>query len=466
MDKILYDFDDVVDNKKNATSLESFTIIGLFDKNDITLNFNKETNIFIGENGLGKTTILNCIYYILCNDYERLFSLPFNEIRIKLKGNDEVSVTKEDISKFVAKGGRRLVYKYREEEIVAFIDSWMNRFNIKDISILNDDIRETIINRVVRMYDVPAGYVNSIILSYFTYRNTRRGDEKKISYLMNLVKKEISERVIYLTTYRRIEKDYSNNFSRESRVNHAEDALIRFGMGDVSDAIEKVLETIRTATNQGFNKMTGILLNKYASTNKRNENKKYIFENYDKVNIVLSRLGDQISDVDKKRILNMISNGSIFDEKYKYLRDLIDELVSSYNSLEKYDEKIIKFIDTCNKYLNNKKFVYNQSEISLKIVSVSNPDESIKLSMLSSGEKQIVSLFSRLYLESDDKCILLIDEPELSISMNWQKMLLPDIMRSQNCSLLITVTHSPFIFDNEFDKDAQDIWYCFTNYRM
>ena len=82
--------------------------------------------------------------------------------------------------------------------------------------------------------------------------------------------------------------------------------------------------------------------------------------------------------------------------------------------------------------------------------------------MLSSGEKQIVSLFSKLYLESAKKCILLIDEPELSISMKWQKMLLPDIMRSGNCRLLLTVTHSPFIFDNEFDNDAHDMWYCFN----
>ena len=83
--------------------------------------------------------------------------------------------------------------------------------------------------------------------------------------------------------------------------------------------------------------------------------------------------------------------------------------------------------------------------------------------MLSSGEKQIVSLFSRLYLEHEKNCILLIDEPELSISMRWQKMLLPDIIRSKNCSLLLAVTHSPFIFENEFDNDAQDMWYCFND---
>ena len=36
-------------------------------------------------------------------------------------------------------------------------------------------------------------------------------------------------------------------------------------------------------------------------------------------------------------------------------------------------------------------------------------------------------------------------------------MLLPDIYESGNCSLLLTVTHSPFIFDNKFDYIAKDM---------
>lgn len=178
--------------------------------------------------------------------------------------------------------------------------------------------------------------------------------------------------------------------------------------------------------------------------------------------IVLDRLGKQIDDDDKKNILELVESKRIYQEEHQYLQDLIDELINSYNRLKIYDEKITGFTDTCNKYLNNKSFVYNPSEITLKLYSKDDNSE-LELSMLSSGEKQIVSLFSRLYLESERKCILLIDEPELSISMRWQKMLLPDIVRSNNCNLLITVTHSPFIFDNEFDNDAQDMWYCFNS---
>lgn len=52
-------------NDMNRTNLASFKIWGLFDRYNVDLPFNKEVNIFIGENGLGKTTILNCLYYVL-----------------------------------------------------------------------------------------------------------------------------------------------------------------------------------------------------------------------------------------------------------------------------------------------------------------------------------------------------------------------------------------------------------------
>ena len=56
-------FETRVFNGVNETNLEYIGIVGLFDRYNIEIPFDKQVNIFIGENGLGKTTILNCIYY-------------------------------------------------------------------------------------------------------------------------------------------------------------------------------------------------------------------------------------------------------------------------------------------------------------------------------------------------------------------------------------------------------------------
>ena len=92
-----------------------------------------------------------------------------------------------------------------------------------------------------------------------------------------------------------------------------------------------------------------------------------------------------------------------------------------------------------------------ESYISLQIFRNNSFDE-IELEQLSSGEKQIVSLFSKIYLELDLSFIILFDEPELSLSITWQQRLLTDILNSKKCNFLLTVTHSPFIYDNLMEE--------------
>ena len=84
-------------------------------------------------------------------------------------------------------------------------------------------------------------------------------------------------------------------------------------------------------------------------------------------------------------------------------------------------------------------------------------EEPIQLGSLSSGEKQIISIFSKLILNLDKKFLILIDEPELSLSLEWQQRLLPDMLKQNSCNQIIAITHSPFIFDNEFDANATTI---------
>ena len=129
-----------------------------------------------------------------------------------------------------------------------------------------------------------------------------------------------------------------------------------------------------------------------------------------------------------------------------------------YRSQERYDSAINMFCEICNKYLSDKKFVYDASNVSLEIYRcvdgkpVISQNNNVQLNQLSSGEKQIVSIFSQIYLELDKKYVVLFDEPELSLSIYWQENLLPDIIASGNCKFLMAVTHSPFIFGDKLKQ--------------
>jgi predicted ATP-dependent endonuclease of OLD family len=66
----------------------------------------------------------------------------------------------------------------------------------------------------------------------------------------------------------------------------------------------------------------------------------------------------------------------------------------------------------------------------------------------------MISLFAKMYLYPGRK-IVLIDEPELSLSIDWQRDILVDVLSAPLCTQLIAITHSPFVFDNELDPFAR-----------
>lgn len=68
----------------------------------------------------------------------------------------------------------------------------------------------------------------------------------------------------------------------------------------------------------------------------------------------------------------------------------------------------------------------------------------------------MISLFGRLYLYEREK-IVLVDEPELSLSIGWQQQILVDFINAPSCRQVIAITHSPFVFDNDLEPFARSM---------
>jgi predicted ATP-binding protein involved in virulence len=65
---------------------------------------------------------------------------------------------------------------------------------------------------------------------------------------------------------------------------------------------------------------------------------------------------------------------------------------------------------------------------------------------LSSGEKQIATLLYASHISSQE--VILIDEPEISLHINWQRNLLKEIVSKIKNKQIIVCTHSPVIGTN------------------
>lgn len=73
-------------------------------------------------------------------------------------------------------------------------------------------------------------------------------------------------------------------------------------------------------------------------------------------------------------------------------------------------------------------------------------DEVIPLHKLSSGEKQLLLILLKVFLMEEEPYILLMDEPEISLHIEWQYRLFEEIrLLNPNCQI-ITSTHSPSLF--------------------
>lgn len=75
----------------------------------------------------------------------------------------------------------------------------------------------------------------------------------------------------------------------------------------------------------------------------------------------------------------------------------------------------------------------------------------IEMDRLSAGEKQILLLLFTLFLMEDKSTVLLLDEPEISLHIEWQDRLISLMNElNPNCQIIMT-THSPNIFADGWD---------------
>tara|TARA_R100001244_G_scaffold20931_2_gene22240 strand:+ start:24363 stop:24803 length:441 start_codon:yes stop_codon:yes gene_type:complete len=80
-------------------------------------------------------------------------------------------------------------------------------------------------------------------------------------------------------------------------------------------------------------------------------------------------------------------------------------------------------------------------------------DLEIPLDSLSSGEQHEIVLLYELLFKVSKNTLVLIDEPELSLHVNWQKAFLPELLSISKVSdfYSIIATHSPFIVGGRDD---------------
>lgn len=466
-------------------NLTHFTILGLHGKLNISIPIVNNRLVLIGVNGLGKTTVVNFLYYVLTEQWLRLLEYEFSAVEVTIN-EQHIALTKNDIalkSKAVERQQKILAqYATRSPFPSRFIQALLDHPDyLKVVQLEASSTRERAARQLARELQMPSSYLLRMLddmpksMQPSLFEN--RTDPEPIVQFSNLLRSTGTHQVIYLPTYRRIEQDLKAVFpyvddEQLRRLTSAADGdsksrsrghieLVHFGMQDVEKKIAEELETIQRQMRAQLSNLTASYLQDIIRNRADAIEPELVkLMSDDVVSIVLSRVEENTLSPDDKRevesaIRRLRSGATHPAARDRYLTYFFSRLLDIYQGLSSSEANIRHLFDTCNRYLERKRLHYDDAAFSAHILEKDGSE--LNWRVLSSGEKQIVSLFTHLFLSGGKSQIVLIDEPELSLSVPWQKHLLPDISKSKNCELLIAVTHSPFIYANELDEYAVDL---------
>ena len=448
--------------------LDSFKIVGLHDIKTIDLRFQDNRLVLVGENGSGKTTVLRLLFHFMSSQWFLLRNFHFNSIvanlggeEIKLDHNElEFETNSENASFF-----RRLPASVRSRLQLALQEMRLgkvssSRFYVEEVS---------------KRYDVPLELVYE---SFHREENLFSDHLKKKIEQLETIMSSLTAKIVYLPTYRRIEEEFHLVF-RDRNIKEAYEAsrrpwrgeigegvieLFEFGMSDVDRAIKGVLSLLKESARKQLEELTlGYLGDILERTYDQIDLNKVTETDPMTIDRVLNRIDPLILTPQHKqhvretveRVRNIKNSAKEHD---KVICHYLLKLLSFQKELELREERITQFTKVCNRYLTpqQKCIDYDSSSFEVKIKDTSG-NAILELQDLSSGEKQIVSFFSHLYLNWENSFFLIIDEPELSLSVPWQRNFLLDISNAERCSGFAAATHSTFIYDNSLEKYARGL---------
>jgi len=247
------------------------------------------------------------------------------------------------------------------------------------------------------------------------------------------------------------------------------------GKSTVLNLIDDVLSNGKNNKNYRFKKIELLSLDNEIVSNKIGfehlflstfdmevKNRESIKKNYDDKSTVQTEL-------------DVILNNLVTDFKFYLLKtkELVErvqkefdkelEIYTSTNNIEGLKEKLLEKKKQISKIYENRDLFKNKinelfrdtdKRITLdennSIVFQLNDKSYLTPYQLSSGEKQILIIMLNIMLLENKSTILLMDEPEISLHVEWQRVFVESLLELNPNLQIVIATHSPAIVSKKF----------------
>lgn len=426
-------------------------IKNLFNIFNHSIDLKKERiTILTAPNGYGKTITLKTINSLFNKNFSFFVNLSFSEIIFKFEDDYTITINKtlsEELSSI------EFILLQNNKKIESFIYPPKNSI---------EDLKRYFPTHVIE--DFIPDFIHRIGSN--GWLNELNNEVLSLDEVLNQFGEYLPEKIAKRIDVQIPENflDFINNFNvyliQEQRL------VLRQPISEaryrrevvITDTIEKYSKELSNLIKQKIGEYAQITQVLDSSFPKR------LFEHENKnENITIEELKDKLKNLEFKR--EQLS-------KYGFLKSEETSLFE-YDNIEVNDTKVLSLyikdngeklsvfdtligkIELFTNILNNRRFNFKSIEIDKDkgFIFESKDKSSLKLTELSSGEQHEVVLLFELLFKAEENSLVLIDEPEISLHVVWQKEFLNDIqeiIELQKIDIIIA-THSPQIINDRWD---------------
>lgn len=439
--------------------INSLKASNVFKYLDIDITFNKDITFIVGLNGSGKTTAIRLINAILTPSPKELNLIPFDDAEVSLthennvitinakKKDNHISISIKEPKKIKGEFNvpildfEELEYRYEQKE------SGENYFK----SLILEERDNSILKFIL---DLPSPYFLGLdrkihgidhFESQIRSKNILSPRRRPPSHYQKIITGNLGTSLVEvqdllyetISQIRRVadkenEKQRKNLLISSFKYTRSDDVFsgkfdftIEEGLLQRRGELEETLRQLDMFTGDAEKEITKF------------------FESLQKLLDRKNKEGENGKGVDIEWIINKAQINRI----YEFLK-IIDD---TKNRIDKISSNLNKFLDLVNSY-------YNETGKQLTIdplgrAFLKRPKGGmVGLDALSSGEKQILIIFANSILRLGNEKVFIIDEPELSLHLNWQERFIDDIKSLKTGAQFIFATHSPEIIAGYEDK--------------
>ncbi len=352
--------------------------------------FDEHINIVTGINGAGKTTFIKLVWYLISGNIERAL----------------------------------------EEIDFSYINLVHSMFTI-EIERKNYDNSE--INTIVTLETSRERNELKMLTKQRSGNNSFKEYYKKIND-MNFAVLEYSKVSLFFPTFRRIEggffiNEHISSYSYDKRTTNNQSGELTKLVTDIGNDLtvynHKLIASFST------DDIDELMKNEYLKISKKSLELNN--EAMNKIKRIVTQNNQLTEEITKEKI----------NEKNR-LFNYILELITDVDKKQKNNESPINELGNFINLLYHYKGIQFSDNI-----TVGDSNDALVANKLSAGEKQMLSFLCYNAFLSNG--IIFIDEPELSLHVDWQRILIKTMIKQNASNQLIFATHSPFIY-SQYEK--------------